>query len=146
MPITPVDATSTASAGIPSSLPAHSASFLQMSMPCLPVHALAIPELTTTACAVSLVSTIFLSQRTGAAFTTLLVKVPALTQGTLLYTSAISILFLYLICASAPAASNPFAAVTPPSVNFMTFPHFLYPNFPIRVNLLLIKSNNIFGI
>ena len=49
MPMTPVEATSTASPGIPSSSPAHSASARQQSIPCFPVQAFAMPELTTTA-------------------------------------------------------------------------------------------------
>ena len=49
MPMTPVDATSTESPGIPSSSPAQSASARQQSIPCFPVQALAMPELTTTA-------------------------------------------------------------------------------------------------
>ena len=49
IPITPVEATSTASAGISSVSAAHSAVFLQQSYPAAPVHALAIPALMTTA-------------------------------------------------------------------------------------------------
>jgi hypothetical protein len=49
------------------------------------------------------------------------VNVPAVTHGFSLYTSAISFFpFLYLICASHPAALNPLAAVTPPLIVFIT--------------------------
>ena len=51
--------------------------------------------------------------------TTFVVNVPAATHGTWLYTSAISVLSLYLIPAAVLAASNPFAAVTPPSIIFI---------------------------
>ena len=91
--MTPVDATSTASVGTPNSSPAHFASASQQSSPCLPVQALAIPELTTTACANAECSTICLSHSTGAAFTTLEVNVPATVQGALLTISAISLRF-----------------------------------------------------
>ena len=93
IPMTPVDATSTASVGTPNSSPAHFASASQQSSPCLPVQALAIPELTTTACANAECSTICLSHSTGAAFTTLEVNVPATVQGALLTISAISLRF-----------------------------------------------------
>ena len=48
-PITPVDATSTASSGISKTWAAFAAVCLQQSYPCLPVQALAIPALTMTA-------------------------------------------------------------------------------------------------
>ena len=50
-PITPVDATSTESSGIPRISAAACAVFLQYPYPSSPVHALAIPLLQTTACA-----------------------------------------------------------------------------------------------
>ncbi len=89
--MTPVDAISTASAGIPRSLPAHSASLRQQSIPCLPVAEFAIPVFTTAACTKEDLSTTSMSHITGAAFTTLVVKVPAATQGAVLYTSAMSL-------------------------------------------------------
>ena len=57
------------------------------------MQALAIPEFTITACTEGAFSTISLSHKTGAAFTTLLVKTPAALQGVRLYTIAISFLF-----------------------------------------------------
>ena len=92
IPITPVEATATVSAGIPRAFSTAPAVALHASHPSCPVHALAIPEFITTAC-------IFLPERassishcTQAAFTTLLVKVPAHSQGTSQVTIAISVL------------------------------------------------------
>ena len=76
-PITPVEATSTCSGAILRSSPAFSASFLQLEMPSSPVQALAMPLFTTTACAFPSLYTTSLSQKTGAAFTTFFVNVPA---------------------------------------------------------------------
>ncbi len=84
MPITPVDATKTASSGIFKTSAVFFAVRLQYASPSSPVHAFAIPELTTTACANSLFDTIFLSHLTGAACTTFVVNVPAATHGTVL--------------------------------------------------------------
>ena len=84
MPMTPVEATSTESAEIPRASAAHLLSAAQQSVPCFPVQALAMPEFTTTARAAGDSSTIFLSHTTGAAFTTLEVKVPAAVQGAVL--------------------------------------------------------------
>ena len=116
IPITPVDATATESYGTPSSFSTALAVASQASQPSLPVHALAIPELTTTACIGLPEDTIFWSHCTHAAFTTLLVNVPAHSHGVWLKTIAISVLSLYLIFASQLAALNPFAAQTPPSI------------------------------
>ena len=80
-PITPVDPSSTEEAGIPKVLPVYVAVASHRSIPALPVAALAMPAFTTTACTVHPDSTICLSQRTGAAFTLLEVKVPATAQG-----------------------------------------------------------------
>ena len=57
---------------------------LQQPNPSSPVQAFAIPLLQITACAFSDSYTIFWSHFTGAAFTILVVKVPAASQGTLL--------------------------------------------------------------
>ena len=81
MPMTPVDATRTLSAGIPSAWAAAPAVCPQYPMPSSPVQALAIPAFITTARAGTPFVTWFLSHFTGAAFTTLVVKVPADLQG-----------------------------------------------------------------
>jgi hypothetical protein len=70
-----------------------------------------------------------LSQITGAAFITLLVNVPAVTQGAVLKINAISLRPLYLIPASVPAAINPLAAVTPPSICLIVLIYFLFSAF-----------------
>ena len=57
----------------------------------LPVAEFAIPVFTTAACTKEDLSTTSMSHITGAAFTTLVVKVPAATQGAVLYTSAMSL-------------------------------------------------------
>ena len=93
IPITPVDATRTESSGIPSASAAACAVCLQYCLPCSPVHALAIPELATTAWTAAFFSTISRSQTTGAAFTTLLVNTPAARHGVRLNTIAMSFLF-----------------------------------------------------
>ncbi len=85
-----------------------------MSMPSWPVQALAMPELAITTCTGFPPLTTSLSQSTGAAFTTLLVKVPAVMQSFCEKIIAMSVLPLYLMPASAAAAINPFAASTPP--------------------------------
>ena len=81
-PMTPVEPMRTADAGIFSCRPTSSAVFSQSSMPLLPVPAFAMPELTTTACTGDFAATMSISHLTGAAFTILLVKVPATQQGT----------------------------------------------------------------
>ena len=93
IPITPVEPINTAFCGICNSSEAASASSLQYAIPCTPVPAFATPAFTTTACANGLFSTISLSHRTGAAFTTFVVNVPAAWHGVVLYISAISFLF-----------------------------------------------------
>ena len=80
-PITPVDATRTASSGISINSEVFFAVSLQYPNPSVPVHALAIPAFTTTACANALFFTMSLSHFTGAAFTTFVVKVPATAHG-----------------------------------------------------------------
>ena len=104
LPITPVEASSTASAGIPSCLTAASAVSSQNFIPSAPVQAFAMPALMTTACAQAEFRTMFRSHKTGAALTTLDVNVPAQIHGTVLYTIAISALSLYLIPAAVLAA------------------------------------------
>ena len=105
IPITPVDPIRTERSGMPRTRPASFAVSSQIFRPSRPVQALAIPEFTTTACTFSRLSrTMLRSHRTGAAFTTFEVKVPAATQGTLLYTSAMSVRPSYLIPAAAAAA------------------------------------------
>ena len=81
MPMTPVEPTSTLSLSIPSISAASSAVSRQYLMPSSPVHALAIPELTTTAWGFFLLSTTARSHFTGAAFTTFVVNVPAALHG-----------------------------------------------------------------
>ena len=80
-PMTPVEPSSTLSAGISSALAAQSAVWRQVSMPASPVAALAMPAFTTTARADFTSYTIRRSHSTGAALTTLVVKVPATAQG-----------------------------------------------------------------
>ena len=92
IPMTPVEPMVTPSARIFSASAAASAVSLQYPKPSSPVHALAIPEFTITACTGTPLSITCRSHFTGAAFTTLVVKVPAATQGAWLYTSAISVL------------------------------------------------------
>ena len=81
MPMTPVDATRTLSAEIPRARAAASAVCPQYPMPSSPVQALAMPAFITTARAGAPLVTWFLSHFTGAAFTILVVKVPADRQG-----------------------------------------------------------------
>ena len=116
LPITPVDAMSTESAGIESSCPALAASALQLLSPSSPVQALATPLLMTTACAYSELYTTLRSHLTGAAYTLLVVNVPAVTQAVLENTIAISFFTLFLIPTFIPVARKPLAAVTPPFI------------------------------
>ena len=90
-PITPVEPRSTWPAGTPSARATHAAVCSHMAMPAAPVAALAMPALTTTARAAFAVCTICRSHTTGAALTTLVVKVPATPQGTSLAIMAISV-------------------------------------------------------
>ena len=90
-PITPVEPSSTAEAGIPRTFAVCSAVALHRSRPAFPVAALAMPAFTTTACTGQPDSTISRSQITGAAFTLLEVKVPATAQGVSLKSMAISV-------------------------------------------------------
>ena len=81
--------------------------------PCLPVQALALPALTTTArrWPQSLVSRV---SRTGAAAAALLVNVAAETAGCSLSSSPRSSLPRFLTPLATPAATNPLGAVRPP--------------------------------
>ena len=83
-PITPVDATRTPSSDTPSACAAAFAVCAQYPIPSSPVQAFAIPALTMITWASAPLVTWFLSHFTGAAFTRLIVKVPALLQGFLL--------------------------------------------------------------
>ena len=80
-PMTPVEPSSTYSAGMFSAFAVCAAVCAHMSMPAAPVAALAMPALTTTAWAARTSRTILWSQTTGAALTTLVVKAPATAQG-----------------------------------------------------------------
>ena len=90
-PMTPVEPSSTLPAGMPNVAPAKSAVCLQISRPVLPVAALAMPAFTTTAWADLFLYTTSISHSTGAAFTLLVVKVPATAQGAALTIIAISV-------------------------------------------------------
>ena len=79
---TPVEPIRTPSASTDRYLAAASAVSLQYPKPSAPVHALAMPEFTITACAFLPLSTTWRSHFTGAAFTTLVVNVPAASHGT----------------------------------------------------------------
>ena len=82
LPMTPVEATKTALAGIFRMSAAASAVALQYPYPSTPVQALAIPALMMTAWADGAWYTISWFHLTGAAFTRLVVKVPAALHGT----------------------------------------------------------------
>ena len=107
-PMTPVDAVSTALAGIRSCLAAASQTVLTSSSPSGPVSALALPLLITTARSCS-AGRRFSASRTGAALARFCVKQPAAEQGVSLYTSARSLRF-GLMPAWMPAQRNPFAS------------------------------------
>src|SRR5688572_14079452 len=111
-PIRPVEATATSIAPIPSSAAACSAVAWVSWKPAAPVHALAPPELRTTARARSPASTCRL-QSTGAAGKRLVVKTAAAaSSGPWLSTTATSGSPLDLSPAATPAAEKPLGTVT----------------------------------
>src|SRR5437762_742694 len=110
--MTPVDAESTADAGMPSAsaIAAHTVSTSRS--PCGPVSALALPLLTTIACTV-VDGTRVAAWLTGAARDAFTVKQPAATHGTSLNTSAMSLRDA-LMPALTPAYENPRGVFTTP--------------------------------
>ena len=120
IPITPVEPTAIESTGTPKLSLIAFAVASHASKPSLPVQAFAIPVFITIPCMGLSDFTSFISHCTQAALTTLLVKVPALTQGVSEKTIAMSFLLAYFTPASVYAALKPFAAVIPPAIILMS--------------------------
>ena len=121
-PMTPVDATSTSFGSMPSVFAVSSALRFASARPGAPVQAFAQPLLARMACMRPPLTT-SRSYSTGAAATAFVVNTAAAAQGASATTSATSLRPLYFIAAGTPAARNPFAAHTPPSIvlTFMDF-------------------------
>ena len=121
-PMTPVEPHITYSDAMPVASLTAAAVSLQFSKPFSPVAALAIPVLTTTACASFVSFTTFISHLTGAAFTLFLVNVPTQVAGTSLVRSIKSLLSpVDFIPTRILAHLYPFAAVTPPFIIFIFY-------------------------
>ena len=115
-PMRPVEHTATCSTGSRRWLAVSSRMRAASARPCLPVTALALPALTTTACrwAQSPESRV---SRTGAAAAALLVNVAAETAGCSLSSMPRSSLPRFLTPLATPAARNPCGAVRPPATD-----------------------------
>ena len=116
-PIMPVEALKTCCDGTFNSSEANQQIFSASLTPCSPVQAFAFPLFTTTALALPEVSRA-ISTRTGAALNALVVNTPAIEHSTsdrIRARSKPSFLIPHLT----PAAVNPLAAVTPPSIFFI---------------------------
>ena len=118
-PITPVEATSTSFGSMPSVFAVSSALRRASARPCAPVQAFAQPLFARMAW-MRPPRTAARSYSTGAAATAFVVNTAAAAQGASATTSATSLRPLYLISAGTPAARNPLAAQTPPSM-ILTF-------------------------
>ncbi len=113
--MTPVDATSTCCGAQPSAAAVAATVASVVARPSAPVHALAQPLLTMTACALPPEETRLARDTcTGAACTWFVVKRPAAATGASATISVTSSAPDALMPAAMPAARNPAAAVIPP--------------------------------
>ena len=127
-PITPVDESCTISSVIPRPEAAHAPAVMAARMPASPVQALAQPLLIKMACALPCLSR-SISSTTGAAFTWLVVKAPAVTAGTSLKIRPRSSRSAYLIPAATAAVLNPLTFI------------FIVILFHLKKILILQKNN-----